>query len=328
MSSIEISYRNTHSLHGKEIVHARDPYFRPNKALTWPDTRATITGMRERQPFMIKVDGLVVGRAYLETELYPFAEIQNLILLPEFRGKGLGGAIVDDLVKRAAELGYLAIHLQTDIENRAAQRLYQHCGFVPAQIGARMLRMVRFLHFHLLDAFHAEFPLLQFSSAPNEPGECAGRTLRWCDPISTASLTLGLTGGSCQADSAGCGPGLTRLEYRREDTHLRGEIRCRPGNARNHEMLLQLRLSNHGATAHSGHCRLLLNHGYQPVTEADGAVSYQLAPGEITRMDFPLRQTAAFHREYLQYSYNRSIPFGVEVFSAEKAFWLATQLMP
>ncbi len=74
MSLIEIGYRNIQSLHGEEIVRSFDPFYQPKKALVWPDTRATVSGVREREPIVIKVNGLVVGRAYLETGVYPFAE--------------------------------------------------------------------------------------------------------------------------------------------------------------------------------------------------------------------------------------------------------------
>ena len=328
MSQIEISYRNIHSLHGEELVHSFDPYYRPRKALTWPDTQATISGVREREPIVIKVDGLVVGRAYLETELYPFAEIENLIILPEFRGKGLGISIVEDMLKRAGELGYFAIHLQTETDNRIAQRLYQRCGFVPAQIGPKMLRMVRFLHYQLLSAFQAEFPLVLFSSEPTVLGERACRTLRWCDPITDSAVALTLSGGSCQQDSAGCGPGITRVEYRKEETNLRCDLTCRKGNARHDEVLLHVSISNQGSAPNAGCCRLLLNHGYYPVTETDGATNYDLAPGETTRVEFAVRQTGTFHSEFWKHACYRSIPFGVEVFTAGKVFWLAAQLVP
>ncbi len=57
-------------------------------------------------------------------------------------------------------------------------------------------------------------------------------------------------------------------------------------------------------------------------------MSFDAAPGDTTRMEFLVRQTPAFFSDYWKESCYRSIPFGVEVFTGGKVFWLAGQVIP
>ncbi len=100
----------------------------------------------------------------------------------------------------------LAIHLQADIDNHVAQRLYRHCGFLPAQIGPQMLRMVRWLNYPLLTAFQDEFPLAQFSNEPAMSGDFTSRTLRWSDPITASTVALGLSVAPVRATAPAVAP--------------------------------------------------------------------------------------------------------------------------
>jgi ribosomal protein S18 acetylase RimI-like enzyme len=57
-------------------------------------------------------------------------EITDIYLIPELRGKGLGKALVSDLIQKADALGFEKLFLTTREEFKAATQLYQKLGFV------------------------------------------------------------------------------------------------------------------------------------------------------------------------------------------------------
>lgn len=78
------------------------------------------------QYFVIERDQAAVGRLYLhwrEDEL----RIVDIALLPEARGAGIGNALLDALMTRAASQGKgVSIHVE---QMNPAMRLYQRLGF-------------------------------------------------------------------------------------------------------------------------------------------------------------------------------------------------------
>lgn len=78
---------------------------------------------------VIELQGRPVGRLYVDrrpTEI----RIVDISLLPEFRGAGIGGGLLDELMREAVASGRrLTIHVE--ITNRA-ESLYSRLGFVEA----------------------------------------------------------------------------------------------------------------------------------------------------------------------------------------------------
>ena len=58
------------------------------------------------------------------------AEIANLAVAPEWRGRGVGALLVDDAVAAAMEGGARVLYLEVRESNAAAQALYRSRGFV------------------------------------------------------------------------------------------------------------------------------------------------------------------------------------------------------
>ncbi len=57
------------------------------------------------------------------------AEIKRMRVDPAFQRKGLGQAILNSLEKRARELGYKKLHLDTTMKQVVAQKFYEKNGF-------------------------------------------------------------------------------------------------------------------------------------------------------------------------------------------------------
>ena len=78
---------------------------------------------------VVEVDGRPAGRLYVDRRPGDL-RIVDISLLPEFRGAGVGGQLIVQLMDEAAASGCkLSIHVE--IHNRAAE-LYNRLGFVVA----------------------------------------------------------------------------------------------------------------------------------------------------------------------------------------------------
>jgi len=57
------------------------------------------------------------------------AFVDEFFILPEARGRGLGGRLLEEVKAAAAAEGILALHLDVARQNEAAQRIYTRHGF-------------------------------------------------------------------------------------------------------------------------------------------------------------------------------------------------------
>lgn len=79
-------------------------------------------------------EGEVVGHGVLWAILDE-AELANLAVLPEARGRGVGSALLDRLVDEARAAGARAVFLEVRESNEGARELYSRRGF--REVGVR-----------------------------------------------------------------------------------------------------------------------------------------------------------------------------------------------
>jgi GNAT superfamily N-acetyltransferase len=322
--NVEVTIRDPFCRHGEEVVRSRyGPGVRKRWA-EWPQTGVSIEDFRDKEVIVAKVDGVVAGRAILDAVYYPFAELENLEVMPAFRGVGLGGRIVAEAVRRAGSMGFLALHIQTELDNVAAQRLYARHGFLPATQG-KMLKLVRFLNYPALTQFLWEHPLALLGS---RPVESAGRPIwefSWADPAGGQELAIRMLGGSCQADSDGYGPGVCSFSQACDDVRLTADFSGPPAVSRGQTFDVELKISNRGPKEARGACRLLLNPGFRPPNGTPGSATFCLAPGTAEVLTLPVVAQDAFNSEVLRVCAYPSVSTVVEVFIDEMEFWLSCQ---
>src|SRR6185437_16635571 len=79
---------------------------------------------------VIEVDGEPAGRLYVARWDHDI-RIIDIALLPEYRGRGIGTALLRELLAEAAADGKrLSIHVEL---NNPARRLYERLGFVQVE---------------------------------------------------------------------------------------------------------------------------------------------------------------------------------------------------
>jgi GNAT superfamily N-acetyltransferase len=80
--------------------------------------------------FLVGVlDGDVVAMGALKRISPEKTELKRMRIRPGLQGRGYGQTMLDALHRRAAELGYSALRLDTTVQQLAAQRLYLKNGY-------------------------------------------------------------------------------------------------------------------------------------------------------------------------------------------------------
>ncbi len=74
-------------------------------------------------------DGEVVGCGQLVGWFHNQCEVADLVVTPSFRRRGIGRALIQALKAEAARLGYAAVEIGVQADNRRALALYQQLGF-------------------------------------------------------------------------------------------------------------------------------------------------------------------------------------------------------
>jgi GrpB-like predicted nucleotidyltransferase (UPF0157 family)/GNAT superfamily N-acetyltransferase len=80
-------------------------------------------------------DGRLVAMGALRRTNAYTAEIKRMRVHPDYQRRGFGQMILTELERRAVELGYSMLHLDTGVRQSAAQRLYEKNGYVLARRG-------------------------------------------------------------------------------------------------------------------------------------------------------------------------------------------------
>jgi AraC family transcriptional regulator of adaptative response/methylated-DNA-[protein]-cysteine methyltransferase len=69
------------------------------------------------------------------------ASFEDFVVLPDYRGKGVGKALLQYVIAEAKKLGVLRLMLLTDRENDRAQALYRKLGFTESTMKAMRLKL-------------------------------------------------------------------------------------------------------------------------------------------------------------------------------------------
>lgn len=84
--------------------------------------------------FFIIKDGKEIARAFLyvmrnDIRNDIFGYLEDLFVEEEFRGQGIGTQLVNVVIDKAKQLGCYKLELNTQLENKGAQKLYKKMGF-------------------------------------------------------------------------------------------------------------------------------------------------------------------------------------------------------
>lgn len=89
-------------------------------------------GFDEIEPIVILAaeEGKPAGRIRMVSWWNQFAYVDDIVVNPEFRGRGIGRALLERGIQWSREKGFPGVMLETQQDNPRACALYASCGFV------------------------------------------------------------------------------------------------------------------------------------------------------------------------------------------------------
>jgi len=86
--------------------------------------------------------GMATAQLLISTaEGAPSAWIEDVVVQEDFRGKGLGRALLDAVLDWARNQGAVRAQLLADLDNAPALAFYERVGWRPTRLGARRLML-------------------------------------------------------------------------------------------------------------------------------------------------------------------------------------------
>ena len=129
-NSIVISHLVLH-VEGNKISYSIIPVKPYEKMLTVdPEDYTTFIDNPQKVIFFAEVDGKPAGQIKLVPWWNKFAYVEELTVDPEFRGKGVGSALMTRAIEWAKEQNFPGLTLETQDNNVPACKFYEKCGFV------------------------------------------------------------------------------------------------------------------------------------------------------------------------------------------------------
>jgi len=85
---------------------------------------------REGSFYLLQEGEEFVGMGAIRKLNKDVCEIKRMYIRPEFRGKGFGKALLQQLLAKGKEFGFSAVYLDTGLFMKAAQHIYRSAGFI------------------------------------------------------------------------------------------------------------------------------------------------------------------------------------------------------
>ncbi len=92
-----------------------------------------------RRYVVAEAEGQIVAYAGLMC-IEPIADVQTIAVVPEFEGRGIGSAILTELIEEARRRGAVEVLLEVRADNPRAQALYVRFGFEQIHVRRRYYR--------------------------------------------------------------------------------------------------------------------------------------------------------------------------------------------
>ena len=168
------------------------------------------------------LNGKVVGKVTLDTVFPPYAEIVNLVVHPDYQGKGVGSRLVEECINRAVKTGYNVVYLMCDPLDQRIHKFYAKLGFLPGILGdlggpRGDMWLYYFGEGSFVKKFLNDHPFAEFKVSRGKTNfHMVGfYSMRWTDPISNDSLEVFIRGQPGQPLEGGTMPriGGVKLEF-------------------------------------------------------------------------------------------------------------------
>lgn len=94
---------------------------------------AELTNNQFSKYLVLEYNNKIIGYCGLWV-VFDEAQITNIAIAPEFRGRGLGKQLLSYAIELTTKLGVIKMSLEVRVSNIVAQELYKKFGFMPGGI--------------------------------------------------------------------------------------------------------------------------------------------------------------------------------------------------
>jgi len=207
-------------LEKRDISEVKEIYILSGWSVNKGGVESWLLGGGYIKTYVAELDGKIVGKVGLDTAFPPYAEIINIVVHPDYQGRGVGSRLMEYCMQEAEKRGFWTIYLMCDPLDVGVHRFYSRFGFKPGILGDRedpreSTWLFRFGRGSFIDRFLHDHPLSEFQVSEHKV-DFHGRRLyrmRWVDPVTEDRLELFLEGQPGQPDH-GTMPRVSGFKYK------------------------------------------------------------------------------------------------------------------
>lgn len=128
------------------ILFTQEAELSPDRAKQERALAAILEDSRVGRIYVAREENRVVAMASLlytvsTAEGGKAALFEDLVVHPQYRGRGIGSALLRFVIGEARRSGVLRLTLLTDADNERARALYRNAGFLPSTMKAMRLQL-------------------------------------------------------------------------------------------------------------------------------------------------------------------------------------------
>ena len=112
-----------------QAKYEREEVLLPNRALNMEATRRQLrSDLKQQVVYLTELNGVPIAKAGTNARGFRYDQIGGVFTEPEYRGCGVGGHLMEILMRRVRQEGK-AVSLFVKTQNHAARRMYRNLGF-------------------------------------------------------------------------------------------------------------------------------------------------------------------------------------------------------
>ena len=200
--------------------------------------------------FIAELNGKIIGKVTLDTVFPPYAEIVNVVVHPNYWGRGIGSKLIGKCINMAVKLNHNIIYLMCDPSNEKVHKFYAKIGFKPAILGnpkkprndmwlyyfGKETIVKKFLEKHSFAEFHVSKRRRMFH-------KLRVYSMKWRDPITEDNLEILVKGQPGQPLKNGTMPRIAGVRLRWKG--IKFDCWINDESFKNYRGYFKLNLQNH-----------------------------------------------------------------------------------
>jgi ribosomal protein S18 acetylase RimI-like enzyme len=216
-----------------------DDIVRIYESTGWKTTKESIIGwlnnVKYSKVLVAALKDKVVGKSTVDVVFPPYAEIVNVVIDPNYQGRGIGRRLIEESIKLAIEKGHNIIYLMCDPTNIKIHKFFASLGFRPGIIGEPQnprgsMWLYLFAEGSFIKEFQDKHPFAQLATSRDRVifHGAALYSMKWLDPVNEDSIEIFINGQPGQPLTGGIMPHISGISIKIENTAMEAWVKKEP----------------------------------------------------------------------------------------------------